>query len=383
MHRHQRVLLFVLLCSTASPALAQDLSNLQIHGFVTQSYLYSGGTNNYLAMNTSRGSAGWSEAALNLTDQPSSTLRIGIQLHYLRLGAFGGDDVSVDWAAGDYRPTPWFGLRAGKVKIRWGLYNDTQDADPGYLWALLPESVYSIDDRATSLAELGAELYGTVRLSKALGSLVYSFHYGDFYYAANDGFAQGFKEAGMDFANTPGGRTPGFDLRWNTPLKGLMIGASDQRINASGNLSNGTYNQSPAYSPTYYAQFVYRKVFASYQYARSITHTTTQITGMPPDMESDDSHTWFVMGGYHFTDKFQAGVYYSSELSASPRDNSDPANFGHDWAISGRYDFNSYLYGKLEGHIIDGNVGGFYDFDNPNGLASHTNLLVAKLGFTF
>jgi hypothetical protein len=379
----RRLLVLAVLCSTATPLLAQDLGGVQLHGFVTESYLYSGGTNNYLAMNTSQGSAGWTEAAINLTDQVTDTLRVGVQLHYLRLGAFGGDDVTVDWAMGDYRPKPWFGIRAGKVKIRWGLYNDTQDADPGYLWALLPESIYSIDDRASSLAELGAELYGNVRLSKRAGSLVYSFHYGNYYYASNDGFAEDFKESGIDFANTPGGKTPGVDLRWNTPLKGLMIGASDQRIDAQGNLSNGFYRQSPAYSPTFYAQYVGGKFFASYQYARSIVHTEVQVTGSPVDDETSDSHLWFVMGGYHFTDKFQAGVYYSSELDAAPRDNSDPANFGHDWAISGRYDFNSYLYGKLEGHFIDGNVAGFYDFDNPNGLAPRTQLLIAKLGFTF
>ena len=46
------------------------MSNIQIHGFATQSLLYSG-SNNYLGMNTSQGSTGWTEAAINIVDQPS------------------------------------------------------------------------------------------------------------------------------------------------------------------------------------------------------------------------------------------------------------------------------------------------------------------------
>jgi hypothetical protein len=88
------------------------------------------------------------------------------------------------------------------------------------------------------------------------------------------------------------------------------------------------------------------------------------------------------MAGYHVTDKLQLGTYYSSELDTAPRDNSDPANFGRDWAISSRYDFNSYIYGKLEGHFINGEVSGFYDFDNPT-LTPRTRLVVAKVGFVF
>jgi hypothetical protein len=367
----------------AGRAAAQDLSSIQIHGFVTQSFLYSGGTNNYLAMDTSGGTTGWSEAAINFNDQVTDNLRVGIQLHYLRLGAFGGDEVDVDWATGDYRFKPWLGVRAGKVKIRWGLYNDTQDADPGYLWALLPESIYSIDDRATNLSELGAELYGRVGLSKGWGALEYSAYYGDYYFASNDGFAQGFKEAGLNFANTPGGRTPGFDLRWKLPLPGLMVGTSLQRTTANGNLTNGTYQETPSYNPTFYTQYDHGKFFASYQYARTVAHTNVQFTGEPAQISSDDSRTWFVMGAYRVTGKLQAGFYYSSELDASAHDNSNPANFGRDWTISSRYDFNPFVYAKVEGHFIHGTVAGFYQFDNPNGVTAHTDLLVAKLGFTF
>lgn len=378
----RQILLLLFVSGLASPLFGQDMSNIQIHGFATQAFLYSG-NNNYLGMYTSQGSTGWTEAAINIVDQPADNLRIGIQLHYTRLGTFGGDEPSIDWAMGDYRVKRWLGIRAGKVKIRWGLYNDTQDADPGYLWSLLPESTYSIDDRATTLSQLGGELYGDVPLSKRWGSLVYSLYFGDYYYSSSDGLTQGFKETGLNFANTPGGKTPGADLRWKTPLRGLLVGASTQRVDARGTLANGTFRIAPYYSTTGYAQYDAHKLFLAYQYARTIAHQDVEITGQPPALSVSDSRTWFVMAAYHLTDKLQVGAYYSSELDAAPRDNSDPANFGHDWVISSRYDFNSYFYGKLEGHFINGDVAGFYDFDNPNGLKPRTNLVVAKVGFVF
>ncbi|MGA2419947.1 MAG: hypothetical protein ABSG69_07665 [Candidatus Acidiferrum sp.] len=378
----RNLFVLVLLSFFAGTVSAQDLSNIQIHGFATQAFLYSN-DNNYLGMNTSQGSTGWTEAAINIVDQPNDNLRIGIQLHYTRLGIFGGDEPSIDWAMGDYRVKPWLGLRAGKVKIRWGLYNDTQDADPGYLWSLLPESIYSIDDRATTLSQLGGELYGTIPLSKKWGSVVYSLYFGNYYYASNDGFQEGFKEAGIIFGTTPGGKTPGVDLRWKTPFKGLLVGASTQRVDARGTLVNGTFRIPPYYSTTGYAQYDAHKLFFAYQYARTVTHTDVEMTGLPPSLSVEDSHTWFVMAAYHVTDKLQLGTYYSSELDTAAGDNSDPANFGHDWTISSRYDFNSYFYGKLEGHFINGDVAGLYDFDNPNGFKPRTRLVVAKIGFVF
>ena len=50
---------------------------------------------------------------------------------------------------------------------------------------------------------------------------------------------------------------------------------------------------------------------------------------------------------------------------------------------SGRYDFNAYFYGKIEGHFLRGIALGYYSDTNPNGLKSNTNMLAAKIGFSF
>ena len=374
-------ILFAFVIGTLS-ATSQGLEDMQIHGFATQAFVASN-QNNYLGMDTASFTSAWTEAAININDSVSDRLRVGVQLHYTRLGAFGGDNVAVDWALGDYRINQYAGVRAGKVKIRWGLYNDTQDYDPGYLWSLLPESIYGIDVRATNLSQLGAELYGKISLPRNLGKVGYSAYYGSYYYASNDGYIESLNEQGLTFSKNPSGKTPGADLRWDTPAKGLKVGGSIMVFNAKGNLVSGTYYSPYTYWPTAYAQYEFKKVFASGQYAKIVTYQTVTIPGSPAATSGSDSRTWFLMGGYHFTDKFQSGVYYDSDELASSHALSDPANYFHEVVVSSRYDVNSNFYGKLEGHHIDGNAIGFYGFNNPKGLKPTTDFLVAKIGFTF
>ena len=56
----RRTIPLTLLAFYALSLQAQDLENIQIHGFATQGFLFSS-TNNYLSMNSSSGSAQWTE----------------------------------------------------------------------------------------------------------------------------------------------------------------------------------------------------------------------------------------------------------------------------------------------------------------------------------
>ncbi|HEX5228829.1 MAG TPA: hypothetical protein VFW44_14015 [Bryobacteraceae bacterium] len=365
------------------PVVAEDLHLPQFHGFATEGFTYSN-DNNYLGVNTSSGSFDWTEAALNANEQLNDNFRIGAQVHLTKLGEFGRWGPTFDWALIDYQIKPWAGLRAGKVKIRWGLYNDTQDADPGYLWSLLPEPMYAADWRATDLSQYGGELYGRFHLPGRTGELGYSAYYGYFYYASNDGNMEGFRELGYYFSKIPGGITPGFDLRWKTPLKGLTLGGSLMLYNAHGSLiDNGTFRQPLTFWPAYYGQYEFGKFFASAQYMKLVQYTDVSLHGAAPVSSLTDNRAWFAMAGYHVTNQLQLGVYWARNIIASAPHPSEPGNYFRDWVVSGRYDFNSFLYAKVEGHFIDGAGLGFYGFDNPNGLKPQTILAVVKLGFCF
>lgn len=71
---YRYVLILLLICGAAAPVSAQDLSNIQIHGFVTQGFLYST-NNNYLSMNSTSGSLQWTDGAVSISGSLTDKLR--------------------------------------------------------------------------------------------------------------------------------------------------------------------------------------------------------------------------------------------------------------------------------------------------------------------
>src|ERR1039457_2783305 len=111
----RRLPLFLFVCICTGSLHAQSLADIEIHGFVTQGFLFSS-HNNYLTMQSSSGSLQWTDGAVSVSDSLTDKLRVGIQLHMYQLGQLGGPNIQVDWASGDYRVNDHFGFRAGKVK---------------------------------------------------------------------------------------------------------------------------------------------------------------------------------------------------------------------------------------------------------------------------
>ena len=152
---------------------AQDWNeNLQIHGYASQGFLFSS-KNNYLTTRSSQGSLQWTDGVISVTDSVTDKLRVGMQFHMYQLGQLGGSQVELDWASGDYRLNDQLGFRAGKIKTVFGLFTDSQDVEPIFLWVLLPQSLYPIDNRDYMLSELGGEIYGRVNLGRGRGALRY------------------------------------------------------------------------------------------------------------------------------------------------------------------------------------------------------------------
>ena len=95
-----------------------------------------------------------------------------------------------------------------------------------------------------------------------------------------------------------------------------------------------------------------------------------------------DARSWYVMGSYRLLKKLHVGSYYSHYINKA-LDTSLPSNYSKDAVISGRYDFNAYLYGKIEGHFLRGTGLGYYVSTNSDGLKTNSNILAAKIGFSF
>src|SRR5215510_6970108 len=162
----------------SEPALS--LSKLETHGFVSQGYIRTT-DNNYLARSaSSHGSFEFTEMGINFTQPLGEHLRAGIQLFARDLGPLGNYDIKADWFYLDYRWTDALGLRAGRIKIPFGLYNEVNDIDSARVPILLPQSLYPIVNRNLLLAQTGAELYGYLGMDIA-GGLEYRFYGGTLY----------------------------------------------------------------------------------------------------------------------------------------------------------------------------------------------------------
>jgi len=378
----RHMLLFLFVCTCTGSLYAQDLtgSGIVVHAYVSQGFLFSS-TNNYLSMKSSEGSPQWTDAAVNISDSLADNLRVGLQLHMYQLGEFGGSNIQVDWASGDYRVNDNFGIRAGKVKTVWGLFNDSQDIDAVFLWILLPQGAYSTDHKSFYLAHIGGDVYGGLSLGKRAGTLHYVAYAGQATIDLNDGYIQTFAQLGLQFTNSLGGKTYGGDLQWETPVRGLIIGSSGNMLTADGTAPAGSFHSPALLTPSMYASFTRGKVYLAGEYDRIPINATLTLGSTVFPFVADE-RTWFAMGSYRLRNNLQVGSYYSHFVNKSA-DTTQPANYSKDWVVSGRYDFNAYFYAKIEGHFLHGTALGYYNSTNPNGLAPNSNMLAAKIGFSF
>jgi hypothetical protein len=393
-----------------APMLAQfdfDLAgrSVQAHTFGSQGFAYSN-QNNYLTMKTASGS--WfTDMGANASVQVTDKLRIGGQLYTRNVGQIGDWHPEVDWATVDYRFRDWFGVRGGKVKTAVGLFNDTQDLEFLHTWALMPSAAYSLDARGDTIAHVGADLYGSFGLKKA-GSLGYTVYGGQRPSDMQGGFVYGLETSSMvTTASGPvylvavgkkidsyGGPVFGADLRWTTPWKGLMAGASYMKLDTT---TRGSYlsNQVPYVNHTrnnqivaFYAQQTIGKLTLNAEYRKENRDTVyNSANGQMAAPSIRNSRQGYVTAAYRLTKWLELGTYHSRFVLNWHLNHGDPRNHVFEQAATARFDLTDYFDLKVEGHWIDGamiNSGlnrGFYAAPNPNGLAPEMRLFVVRLGF--
>jgi hypothetical protein len=345
-----------------APARARGQSSaaVEIHGFVSQGFIKST-ENNYLGP-SERGSFEFTEAAINFTHSPLDDLRLGVQLFTRDIGPFGNYEPRFDWYYLDYRFFDWLGLRAGRIKLPFGLYNEVNDVDSARVPILLPQSLYDVSRREYLLALTGAELYGELDLGGA-GSLAYHLYGGTIYLDPAD---VGVEVRGSDVPYVVGGR-----LMWSPPIEGLSIGGSLQalRIDLFDAVLSpeaiARYEQlmllPPDFDGTISARAPILLGVASVQYELGDALLAAEYTRQSARVESDlltpptltVSHGFYVLGAYRLTPWLTPGAYYSY-WRPDPLNLSGPAKYQHDVALTLRFDINAHWLFKLEGHYMNG-----------------------------
>ena len=149
----------------ASPVWADDLAGPRYHiqGFAAQGLI--GSTNNRFFGDSRDGvSTEFTEAGLHGTWQALDAVRLSGQALYRRAGQSDRDGLRVDYAQADWQfyqtEVSQLGLKFGKVKLPYGLYNETRDVPFTRSGILLPQSVYVDNSRNLLLAAPGVFLHG-------------------------------------------------------------------------------------------------------------------------------------------------------------------------------------------------------------------------------
>jgi hypothetical protein len=364
-----------------APAMAQSLDdlNIQIHGYATQGFLYTT-HNNIFFTNSTDGSPAYTEAVVNLSLVPMPKLRVAVQARYYLLGTTG-NAIILDWAAADYKFNDRFGVRFGKVKTPWGLFNETQDLDPLFVWSLLPQSIYDITTRNADLANFGGVAYGTLNLNPKIGDLDYRIWGGEQVVPSNDGQFSDLNVSGNAPLNSFTYVTYGAALHWKTPISGLMIGVSDGKANkASLALVGGSESFAAWNNLSYFAKYEKDKLMLAGEWNRQASPGTLNLTEQPVSSVSTDPRAWYVMATYKVTTKLSAGIYDSETVDHDQP--LGPDRYTKDWTLSGRYDVNQFIYLKAEQHFIQGTSLSFENVDNT-ALQPTSRLTVLKVGVSF
>ncbi|HEV2647260.1 MAG TPA: hypothetical protein VGU46_12920 [Acidobacteriaceae bacterium] len=370
--------------ATASFAPAQEVDdlNIQVHGYVTQGFVYTT-HNNWNTTDSTDGSPAWSEAVVNVSAQPDPRLHIAVQGRYFLLGTLT-NQITLDWAQFDYKRNDYFGVRAGKVKTPMGIFNETQDIDPAQLWILLPQSIYPLASRNSDLSIYGGVAYGSVRMGGHMGKLQYRAFGGERVLASNDGYFQNLRDAGLTVPNGISGKTGGGSARWETPVRGLMVGASERSGRLNGAImagpDSGTIKLSQYRQTWYFAKYEKDRLSLTAEASRVQVKVDLDLTGLPPSFFLIDDHAFYVMGSWRITSKLSGGLYFGSTVDHKA-DYGD-ARYAKDWALAARYDFNSFLYAKVEQHWIDGTDIAFYAVNNDN-IQPNTKMTLLKMGVSF
>lgn len=355
--------------SAAELALSEAGPPVQVHGFVSQGWMKSTGVNYLGSTKRAQGTFEFTEVGINFSVQPTERLRIGTQLFARDLGPMGNYNAKMDWLMLDYRWRDWFGIRAGRVKLPYGLYNDISDIDAARVPVLLPPSVYSPTNRDFYLAQSGLELYGYVPMGRG-GALDYRVYAGTIY---------------VDRPVTPGAPTQftsienpylvGGRVLWETPLDGLRVGGSFQPVRLDINAVNtamldamgrpiaGTYSLK-ALLWLASVEYAANDWLVAAEYGRTrVTTSTNDVIALPlvpGTMIAEYTRTTeaaYVMLARRIRNWLQPGVYHSITFSDVDHRTDSRAGMSLNTALTLRFDINAHWLVKVEGHHVHGTAG--------------------------
>jgi hypothetical protein len=248
-----------LLCLAAGTAQAVEFAGVEFHGFFSQGYV-SSSDNAWLVDDSADGSWDLNEAGINVSYNATDRLRFAGQIYAsdmwgstqtINSGSFDqhkAAKVNLDYLYGQYTFIDQFGIRAGRVKQAYGLYNEVRDIDAARSTAILPQSVYDNRDRESNFLVNGISGFGSVDLGPA-GIFDWQAYWGTVNIPEDGTIAGQYQSADVTLNSIDVDAVVGGQLMWSTPLDGLRVGVSyrqTQGQHAEATISQGALGNLPS-----------------------------------------------------------------------------------------------------------------------------------------
>jgi hypothetical protein len=201
----------------------------------------------------------------------------------------------------------------------------------------------------------------------------------------------------MGYPNTAfKGRMEGTDLRWNTPLSGLMLGASYAGIDDKYKFIDmvngptpvaGTLDSTSMFIVSEYGEYSWRR----WRFDAENRRNMAKYWQVDPDPGQTDAWWYsdrgcFASVAYRISKHLEAGTYHSRYHFDQPTVPDPTTHYIHDTAVTLKYTVTRFWDVKVEEHFMHGtgdvwSSHGFYAIDNPQGLRPSTDMLVLRTGF--
>lgn len=349
---------------------------VEYHGFASVGYINSTG-NNFYGRTQHGGAVEYYETGINAYASLNQHVSVAGQIQARKAGATDDGQARVDYGFVDLHvPRNGeldYGLRIGRVRNPFGLYNETRDVVFTRPSILLPQSVYFEGNgiRELLFSSDAVQLYGSVADDDRLTSVKIS-------------LAKSGRASDLTIRNLAGGTIPfGTDLRVVQPLFAQLLHERDhgeQRYAFSyADLGiDGLFGGLPIWLQTrayiWSAQYNAEHWSLTSEYQRTNAHG--QAGGVATRSGSDGM---YVQYQYRFTPAW-TGLLRQDMSYGNREDRS--ATRTRDTTLGVVWRPRPNLQVNAEYHRIRG-VGGIPLLDNPGGRTARTDLLALMVGVRF
>lgn len=384
-----------LLMLVATDASAIDLldGQAQVHGFLTQGIVLTS-DNNFLGK-SEKGSLDFREIGINLTYRPATDWHISGQLLSHRTGELDDGHIRLDYGMVDWTAISSeqgrMGVRLGRIKHPFGLYNETRDVAFTRPSAILPQPIYFEQARNLEMSSDGMALYlerfgemGTLNATWGIG-------YANVGEKSVEAAFLGRDDAGkldskpVQLLNL---LYEGDNGRYRLGLTSAW-GHMDYKPQAGALLGEGSVSYHPVIVS---AQYNWDRWSLTGEYFLEYLHYR-DYGPMLPD-QNRVAQSYYLQGAWRFAADGEAFLRYDTFYADKhDRDGSKmhaatglPSfmAYAKSWVVGARYDVNPQFMVRAEFHRVHG-TGWLSSLENrdPAGLSEHWNMLILMGSWRF